>query len=246
MCFVKDEQMRVKHNFFRRIAILLLLTMFSSVSFAMPHESIDKIKEVVQKFVTQNVKIEPGDTLDVQVSGTNSTFSLPICTTDINAALPKDANRNQITAVELTCNGARDWHVFVPVTVLIYSKVVVTRRPISARELLSEDDLDFAQADVSHLYNGFYKTKEDVIGLETSQMISPGTVLTKNNLQKPVLVHRSEVVNLEAGDGAVSVMMKGRAKSDGRLNEMIRVYNPTSERQLDAVVTGFGKAKVLS
>lgn len=241
MMFKKNEIL-----FMSKLMLLLVFVFCGRICFAaLDYEPADKLKEIAKNFVLQNAAREPDETIDVQVSQSNSSL-LPVCTNQINVALPKDSTRNQITAVELSCNGINSWQTFVPVTVQIYTKVIVAKHMMSPKDTISEPDLDYASMDKTRLFNGYFKTKEEILGLEATQMLSAGAVFTKTNLQKPVLVHRNETIDLIAGTDSVVVTMKGMSKSDGRLNDMIKAVNPSSNRTLDAVVVGSNKAKIVS
>lgn len=236
--------MKHKHQVFNRI-VLVGLAIYSSACLA-NYESFDNIKNVTMKFINDSAVRDSDDTLNITVNQTDATDKLPICTSSLHAALPENANRNQINSIELSCNGERSWKVFVPVTVIVNTKVVVAKNMIPQRNSINDDDLDFNYVDKNRLYNGFYKTKEEVLGFEAAQVIPAGTILTKRNLQLPLLVHRNETVDLIAGNGAIMVTMKGLSRTDGRLNEVIKAYNPVSNKSLDAVVIGEGKAKIVS
>lgn len=208
------------------------------------YESVENIKTVAKNFVLKNVPLNPNETIDVQVDSPQP-LSVAACSKPLDAAFPVDGNRDQVTSVELTCNGVQPWHVYVPVNVRINTNVLVAKRTIPINEVITEDDMDFAQYDRNRLYNGYFNAKENVIGQVASQLIASGTVLTKKNVQQPILVHRNQTVDLIAKTDSITVTMKGIARSDGSLNEVIKAYNPSSKRILDAVVVGSNKVEVV-
>ena len=245
---VQGASMLLRKLNFKKISFAVLIASFvcSNFCFAANRESIENLKNTVKNFVIKNVALEADESIDVTVSKVDGSLQLPACSSEIDAQFPSGSNREKITAVELSCNGVQPWHTYFPVNVQIFTKVLVARHVIPPKERISEDDLDYAQADKNHLYSGYFKDKNEVMGLEASQLITAGAVFTKKNIQQPVLVHRNEMIDLIAQKGAIVVTMKGISKSDGRLNEIIQAYNPSSKRTLDAIVTGTGKAEVTS
>ncbi|MEO8400444.1 MAG: flagellar basal body P-ring formation chaperone FlgA [Gammaproteobacteria bacterium] len=209
------------------------------------YESVENIKTVAKDFVLKNVPLNPSETIEVQVDSPQPPLRVGACSKTLDASFPADANRDQVTSVELSCNGVQTWHVYVPVNVRINTNVLVAKRTIPLNDVITEDDMDFAQYDRNRLYNGYFSAKENVIGQVASQLIASGTVLTKKNVQQPVLVHRNQTVDLIARTNSITVTMKGVAKSDGSLNEVIKAYNPSSKRILDAVVVGSNKVEVV-
>lgn len=209
-------------------------------------ESIDRVKTVIEEFIKKNVSVNTDETISVEVLTTVQSFEFPRCTNALEAAFPADTNRNQINSVDITCRGANAWHVMMPVNVHINMPVIVAKHTIPLKQLISEDDIDYANTDRNKLFLGYYKDKNEVIGQEAAQLISAGTVLNKKNLQSPVLVHRNQSVELIAQHGMIRVVMKGIAKTEGRLNDIIKAYNPSSNQMMDAVVTGSNEAEVVS
>ena len=215
-------------------------------SFANVYESWENIEAATKNFITQNVPVGSDESLEVRLIQTNSPMKVPVCSKEINAAFPQEANKAQITAIELSCDGDKPWHTFVPVSVQIYTKVVVAKRAIAANDTITEEDVDYSKYDKTRLYSGYFNDQKDVIGQQAFQLITAGSVLTKKNVQLPQLVHRNQAIDLTATRNTVVVTMKGIAKSDGRLNDVIKAYNPSSKQILDAVVVGPNRAEVLS
>lgn len=230
-----------------KIGLFFSACFFTATLFAAElYTSFDDIQKTAKEFLTKNVPLEADDKLDIRVNPVYPPLRVAMCSKPLEAALPTDSNKNQITAVEMSCNGIEAWHVLVPVEVKVNTKVFVARHMIPSHQAITEDDLDLAEYDRNQLYSGFFKNKEDIVGQVAAQTISAGAVLTKRNIQLPVLVHREQIVDIVARSNSVVVSMQGIAKSDGSLNQAVKVYNPSSKRTLDAIVIGESKAEVIS
>lgn len=208
-------------------------------------EPIKNLETIAKNYALRNVALQADETADVQVNQLDANLKLPACGNNIEARLPADTNREKITAIELTCNGDKPWHTFVPVNVQILTNVLVTNKTLQAKDIVTEDDLEYSAYDKSHLLGGYYQDKNLVVGQEITQLIPAGTVLTKRSLRSPILIHKNEIIELIAQNGSILVTVKGIAKTDGRLNESIKAVNPSSDRTLDAVVIGENKAQVI-
>lgn len=228
------------YYFVSAIAFALLSANLSAEQF----EPINHLKEIAKTYVIKNVGIDPGESIEVLVNQSNSPLQVPVCGKIIEASLPENHNKEQITSVELACQGPASWRVLVPVEVQILSNVIVAKRTLTPKEVISEEDLDFTVANKNRLYTGYYKRKEDVVGKVSNHLITAGTILTPKSIQSPILIHRNQAINIISRSNAVVVTMQGIAKSDGALNEMIKVFNPSSKRTLDATVVGPNKAEV--
>lgn len=228
------------------LVISLIFICYIPLAFADLYESQDKLKTLAKDFVAKNTALGPDESLEVDINNSDIPAQLATCPTNVEAAFPKEANRERITSVQLSCNGSTSWRTFIPVDVKVYAKVVVAKRTITTNETLTEADLDFAQANVNILYGGYFKDPTEITGQVASQMIAPGSVISKKNIRQQQLVHRNQEIDLVARKNAIEVTVKGIAKSDGGLNDSITVYNPSSKRTLEAVVIGTNKAEVIS
>jgi flagella basal body P-ring formation protein FlgA len=123
--------------------------------------------------------------------------------------------------------------------------VLTVTRTILPKEKISEADLDFTYFNKSRLYNGYFKDKSEVVGETVSHAITAGTILNKKNIQSPVIVAKNQTITLIAQRHSIAISMQGIAKSDGALNTTIKVYNPSSQKTVDAVVIGPSKAQVI-
>ncbi len=111
---------------------------------------------------------------------------------------------------------------------------------------INEEDIDYAYHDKRLLYNSYYTHPEDVIGNVAIHTTNTGTVFTKKNVQAPLLVYKNQPVDIIARNTFIVVSMKGIAKSDGRMNDSVKVFNPSSKKTIDAVVIGASQTLVTS
>ena len=228
------------------VLVALCGVFLASNIFAAQYETITKLEDVAKNFLVKTITDNPEESIKIDIASNMVSSQLPECSKVIEPALPKDTNKNQITSVELTCTGQEAWHTFVPVVVHYNKKVMVAKHVIPAKTLISEDDVDVAEVDINTLYNGSYKSITEVIGMETAQSMPVGAVFNKINLRLPVIVYRDKPIDLIARKNAIQVTVKGIAKTDGRLNEMIKAYNPSSKQTIDVLVVGPSQVEVVS
>jgi flagella basal body P-ring formation protein FlgA len=233
------------NRFYACCAILAALFFsLGTAASADTYESQDHLKDVVKAFITAHQNLEPDETMDVQFEQLSS-YTLPTCQSGIVAGLPKDHNSQEITSVELACTAEPVWHVYIPVHVAVYTKVLVAKQTITSQEELTPDNVELGSYEKNRLYSGYFKNTDEVIGQVASLVISPGTVITKKNIQFPIIVRRNQVIEVTVNKNAVSVSMKGIAKTDGALNSTIKVLNTSSQKTFDAVVVGPNRAEIL-
>lgn len=227
-----------------RQAVLLIMTLsLLSLAWALDYESTEHINEITKNFLVESYANSTAEKVDIKVNPAHAPIEVAKCSQDIIPSLPQNSSSAQIAAVELTCSGEKPWHIYVPVTVQLFNKVVVARSTILPRDIIKEEDLDYALYDTNRLYNGYYKEKAEVVNNVTTTLVPAGNVLSKKDVTAPVIVHRNQVISLVSGSNTIMVSMQGIAKSDGALNSTVQVYNPISKKTVDAVIIGPNKAQ---
>ncbi len=110
--------------------------------------------------------------------------------------------------------------------------------------MIQDSDLAYSKQDKKRLPEGFYLEPADIIGLSTLHAISPGNAYTPKNVKQRRLVERNHTIKLEINQGGVKVEMMGIAKSNGALNETIKIMNPSSKKIIYGVVTGKDRVEI--
>lgn len=199
-------------------------------------ESIDRLSDAARNFVRQNFNIEPGEQIEVSISTANNNIQVPQCADSIQVSYPSVANHDQISTVKMNCSGPQSWEIYVPVNVKLLTNVVVAKEPIPAKDKITAEMLDYAQADRNKLLSGYFKDVNQVAGQVATSTIPAGTIISKHNIQPATVIHRNQNVTIIGRTGSILVKAEGIAKSDGGINDIIKVMNRTSKRLLDAIV----------
>lgn len=221
------------------------LIMISGVAFASPIEKLDRLNELAKSFVVANTTLASDDRLEVQLSQGASELEISKCSSNIDVSLPPNATFDHINTLVMRCTGPEAWQVYVPVTTHVYTKVLVAKQPIPNNEVIDESMLTYSEQDKNELYSGYYKDMNAILGQVSTGTIATGSVLTKHNVSRPILIHQNQNVSIIAQKGAIMVKADGIAKNDGALNDTIKVYNPASKRMLDGIVLSGSSVEAL-
>lgn len=224
------------------IAALFLLS--PTLLFAGENETYDHINELAVSFVQQHIAVDPDEKLQVRVNESAQQLQIAKCDQPIEMTLPNGVTSQQISTIEMSCHGQQPWHVYVPIEMKILTKVVIAKQTIPNKEVISEDMLDYAEFDKNTLFTGYFKDTKEIVGQSPTTLLMPGTVITKKNVQQPILINRNQNVSIISRHGTIMVKAEGIAKSSGAYNETIRVLNPSSKRLVDAVVVSSSSVEV--
>lgn len=230
--------------------ILVLLTFFYFIpAMAEPDPVINTLqgnalKTYITNYAINHMQHQEDETIDVSITQLDQNISIPQCSDSIDITLSKPGLPEQSTAVTLSCKGQPQWNVYVPINIKILTHVLIANRFIRTGEIISEEDISSAEQDKNHLSDGYFKDTQAIIGLAARHSIYSGSVFSKTNTIPLPLIKKNQTVSLAIKTGPVEIQMLGIAKSDGYLNQPIKILNPSSKKIIDAIVKSSDKAEI--
>ena len=135
----------------------------------------------------------------------------------------------------LQCSAPETWRLYVPVSVVGVTPVVVAAHAIVAGSVLTARDLALASRDLTGLPPGYLDSPSIAIGLTAARPVAEGEILTNQMLLGTEAVTRGQTVTLVARTGGISVRMAGRALADGFVNQRVRVENLSSGKIVEGI-----------
>ncbi len=232
-----------------RIAKLLvyacLCLLINSTSFAEEANPHAKLISQAQNYILSHLQLAADETADVRIITSSLPNPFPSCAEPLQFGVAQDANTVQPNSVQISC-GQPSWKMFMPLEVEIFANVLVAKRTLAAKETISFDDVELKPYNKNRLYQGYFTRPEEVNGAIASRLTLAGTIITRQGIRQPTLIHRNQVVRIVAKRNGIEVSMRGVAKNDGAVHEMIKIYNPASKRIVDAIVNNAGEAEVIA
>jgi flagellar basal body P-ring formation protein FlgA len=173
-------------------------------------------------------------------------LELARCHGPVRAALASAHHMQDRATIELRCQDAKPWHLYVQVRVIGTSSVVVAAHAIVVGSVLKATDVRVEQHDISELPPGFLDDPAIAVGLTASRPISGGAFLTNQQLVAAKAVQRGQSVTLVADVGGMSVRMAGKALSDGLINQRVRVQNTSSGKIVEGIARSEQVVEIVS
>jgi len=129
-------------------------------------------------------------------------------------------------------------------TVSVYQTVIETQRSLTPRDRLSKDDLVLVERDVVGVRGVAIGDMKKLEQMRLRWAVGAQRILTQADLelQPPVMFNQSVAVKVVAG--SVQLETHGIANEEGRMGDVIRVRNPTSDKLYQAQVVGDGRVAV--
>ncbi len=127
----------------------------------------------------------------------------------------------------------------------VFENIICASGNFPRGTILSLDDLGTVRMNISKFYGGYFTDPDRLKGKSLKTGVTRGRCITSDMVEVPALVHRGDVVEMVVISGALKIVATGIAKSDGRLNDQIRVENMRSGKIVYAVVKGKSRVNVL-
>lgn len=137
-----------------------------------------------------------------------------------------------------------DSPVWARVQVVAMRKVVRTTVRVMAGTVLNPSELESVEEESSPLLTPKDESISDYAGLSAKRSVASLTVLNKDMVEAPPMVHRGSTVHVTAVAGLARISLDCEAHSDGRLGQNIQVTNVRTGRSFFAVVSGQDRAVV--
>ena len=122
--------------------------------------------------------------------------------------------------------------------------VPVLNRPIAAGATISADDLGTLKVRRDRLSADVASDPQQIIGKTPRRPLETGTPLRLGDLERPLLVHKGELVTILLTTANLQLTAQGKALEDGPMNALVHVANTKSDLVVDATVLAAGTVGV--
>lgn len=117
-----------------------------------------------------------------------------------------------------------------------YLPVVCAAAPLEKGHVISQADLSVAEFPVSRLPNSIVLDLGKAVGMSLKYSVRQGQPLSEAILAPPKLVKKGGMVTIVAQSATISVSAQGEARQDGAKDELIKVKNLMSQKEIVAKV----------
>lgn len=139
--------------------------------------------------------------------------------------------------VSVSVNAQEIKHIMMYAQVDVKAAAIVSTRWIKRNEPLTDENSTVVQAYRSKIPLDVLSQKEEVEGKVTKVAVPKGKFLTHSLLDTPPLIKKQDIVDIVFDQKGLKVVTKGIALASGQRDEVIKVRNNDSKREL------YGKVK---
>ncbi|NLS27288.1 hypothetical protein S2M10_22830 [Sphingomonas sp. S2M10] len=120
--------------------------------------------------------------------------------------------------------------------------VAVVQQPVARGERIEMGDLSIETRPEASARGAL--RPEDVVGMDATRTLNPGTLLRRGDVMKPQLVKRGEPVTARIVSGTLLITAAGRALGSGAQGDPVRIVVNATNRTLDGIVDGSGTVRI--
>jgi flagella basal body P-ring formation protein FlgA len=131
----------------------------------------------------------------------------------------------------------------IPFKVEIIKDVVITAKDIDLHKVLSADDLVIVSQNVG-LSSSIFYTKDELVGKRVKRMVSKGTLVTSDMVEKPPIIKQGDLVTIVVESSSLRVTVQGKAMENGISGQVIRVINTSSMKEVQAKIVDEKTVKI--
>lgn len=234
--------MRLNHLAAKALVSVLLFAPFNAFADFM---STSELANLATNFIEQHMHVDSDESIKVRLANIQPSINVPVCKTGMKIDYPTNSSPTNVSTLELSCQDQQSWRIYLPVEVSVLKTVIVAKDTIFPHDKITNDKLTFALHDKKRLYNGYYSDPAEIEGKIAARLITAGKVITKKNIKERLLIKRNQNVEIISRNGFIQIKAHGIARTSGRLNDIIKVYNPSSKRTIDAMVLKPGLVEVV-
>lgn len=219
---------------------LLFLYIFITLLYANLAYANTQSHESLKQAVIYFLQAETQDTPDKQITvrDFDQRLRLSECSSPLQVFWPLGNKRLGNTTVGIRCKGEKPWKIFVGAHIHIHKYVWVSKIGLNRNQVLDLASVSKEKHDITQLTNGYILTDSPIEGMQIKRNIPANQVLTNTMLDSQKLVKRGERITIISRYGGIEVRAAGVALSDGSKGERIKVKNTSSNREIEAYVSG--------
>ncbi len=189
----------------------------------------------------------PPDNLHIEVFPLKEAVILPDSEVTLKALPPKNDKLLGDVTVEIVIlhQGQPLKRVKVNGVVRLKRLVVCTTRPLRAEDTIGPGDILVMPREVTGLnLDDFFCSPDQVLGHIMAKSLGPQEIITSRHLSNQPIIKRGDEVTVVLDQDGLEVSTKGVAREQGFLGKSIRVVNPKSKKEFQALVVNAKTVKV--
>ena len=146
--------------------------------------------------------------------------------------------------VEIRVDNKTVRRLAVNVQIEAFADVLIAARDLTANGKITEADVKIEKRRLEKSITKYVRDAKALRGAVLLKNVSAGTEITTDALAAGYVIKAGDTVQIEAQSGALKIIVKGEARTSGRIGDRVSVKNSQSGAILQAVVVDEGLVRI--
>ncbi len=182
---------------------------------------VEPIQRAIADFLRVQIKNLPGQAR-FKIGAINA-GALPAGCSNVEVRMDAGARQWGKTHVNVRCTEGASWKLYVPVQINVAVDYLVSARPLSAGQLIGEDDIARRKGDLAELPAGVLTDPAQALGQASNVALAADRPLRADMLRQPQVVKQGQSVRLISGGAGFQVASEGRALGNAAAGQVVQV-----------------------
>ncbi|MGL4616300.1 MAG: flagellar basal body P-ring formation chaperone FlgA [Shewanella sp.] len=240
--------MKVNLVFFCSILILCMPAIANTVPSAAETQagapSVSAISELAKALIYKKISAPTNARVDISPQAIDRRMLPSQCASPLRVELASDREINRNNTLKVSCDTpdlTYPWQMFISVRVDILFPVVVANATLAPGELIQPHQLAIRYIEQNNLRGMQFSSPVELEGARVKRRVAKEAPILANNL---CFVCKNDAISIHVRSASFTLKTPGEALQDGNQGERIKVKNSSSNKTLDAIVTGIGEVEV--
>ncbi|MBM9602995.1 flagellar basal body P-ring formation chaperone FlgA [Desulfopila inferna] len=147
-------------------------------------------------------------------------------------------------AVIIRVDGRVRENLSIPGKIEAIASTVAATTPLERGAIITPDNIHLVRTDITELKNPCLDLRS-ILGKRLTRSVRAGNVINTSDVEFPAIVQKGQLVKIFIRQRRLVLTATGIANMDGKLNEVIRVRNASSNKLIYCKVTAPGIVEVI-
>ncbi len=206
--------------------------------------SASRLLQVIDDFLQSNKKTLPKAEIRFSAKSLPLPFVLPKgkITFEVVPSSPNIVGSSSLSIIIRIEDRVRK-NLSIKGKVQAFAPVAVVSKNVKRGSMLTPSNTQLINKDISVLRNPCFNLRE-ILGKKVTRSFRVGSVINATYVEFPPLVRKGQLVKILINSGSLYISATGIARTNGKLNQVIRVRNASSKKLIFCKVTAPGIVEV--
>ncbi|MGL5047138.1 MAG: flagellar basal body P-ring formation chaperone FlgA [Shewanella sp.] len=206
--------------------------------------TVSAISELAKALILEKISVPANAKVDISPQMVEARMLPSQCLSPIKVELASNREVSRNNTLKISCDTpdlAYPWQIYISVRVEILFPVVVSTEILAPGALISPSQIEIRYIEQNSLRGAEFNDPSKLTGVRVKRRVSKNYPILSHNL---CFVCKHDSVSIYIRSNSFELKTDGEALQDGNKGDRIRVKNSSSNKELDAIVTGIGEVEV--